>query len=304
MEIKNIFSLGELFEQVQLQKIFPDNKTFVDCIPKEALSSIRHRYEEEKDDPSFDLKNFVHRHFTEPPKIASDYVSDVSKPLEEHIENLWDILTRKTEREVNDSLITLPNPYIVPGGRFREIYYWDSFFTMLGLQVSGRVDMIQNMVDNFAFLVDKVGYIPNGNRSYFITRSQPPFFSCMVNLLADEKGKKVLLDYLPHLEKEYHFWMKGVDELNTDNISVNRVALLPDGSVLNHYWDHEDTPRPEAYQKELKLAQGVNNKNILYRYLRAACESGWDFSSRWFRDLNDFTSIHAADIIPVDLNCL
>lgn len=304
MEANRIFDLGELFEQVQLQKVFPDNKTFVDCTPKESLSAIRDRYEEKKNDSSFDLKKFVHNHFTEPPKIASDYVSDVSKPLEEHIENLWDVLTRKTEKEANDSLITLPHPYIVPGGRFREIYYWDSFFTMLGLQASGRVDMIQNMVDNFAFLVDKIGYIPNGNRTYFVGRSQPPFFSCMVNLLSEEKGKKILFDYLPQLEKEYDFWMKGIEQLTAENSTINRVALLSDKSILNHYWDEYDTPRPEAYQKEIKLSQGVEDKEKLYRHLRAACESGWDFSSRWFKDHHVFKSIHAADIIPVDLNCL
>ena len=129
---------------------------------------------------------------------------------------------------------------------------------MLGLQVSNRVDMIQNMVDNFSYLIDHIGYIPNGNRTYYMGRSQPPFYACMVNLLSEEKGKNILIDYLPQLEKEYNFWMKGIDELNADNLSVKRVALLPDGSILNHYWDENDTPRPEAYQKELKLAQSVN----------------------------------------------
>ncbi len=183
MEANRVFDLGELFEQVQLQKVFPDNKTFVDCTPMEELSAIRERYEAEKDSPDFNLTDFVHKYFREPEKIASGYKSDTSLPVKDHIENLWDVLTRKAEK-TNSSLIDLPDSYIVPGGRFREIYYWDSFFTMLGLQVSGRVEMIQNMVDNFAFLVDKIGYIPNGNRTYFVGRSQPPFFSCMVNLLS------------------------------------------------------------------------------------------------------------------------
>ena len=73
---------------------------------------------------------------------------------------------------------------MVPGGRFREIYYWDSYFTMLGLQVDGEYEMIDYMVRNFAHLIDEVGFIPNGNRTYFLSRSQPPFFSCMVSLLA------------------------------------------------------------------------------------------------------------------------
>ena len=204
MEAKTIFDLGELFEQVQLQKVFPDNKTFVDCTPKKDLSFIRDRYGSEKNNETFNLSAFVHEHFSEPEEITSIYKSDTTKPLTQHVEELWDILTRKPA-ETNDSLITLPHPYIVPGGRFREIYYWDSFFTMLGLQVSGRVDMIQNMVDNFSYLTNEIGYIPNGNRAYYIGRSQPPFFACMVQLLSEEKGKKILLDYLPQLEKEYNF---------------------------------------------------------------------------------------------------
>ncbi|MEP6584993.1 MAG: alpha,alpha-trehalase TreF [Ginsengibacter sp.] len=298
-----IFHLGELFEQVQLQKIFPDNKTFVDCIPKDDLSIIRDRYDGEKHNEDFNLGKFVFEHFVPPVEMASAYKSDTSKPVSVHVEELWDVLTRQPA-ETAGSLISLPFPYIVPGGRFREIYYWDSYFTMLGLQVSGRVELIQNMVDNFAFLIDKVGYIPNGNRMYYIGRSQPPFFACMVNLLSKEKDEQILLSYLPQLEKEYNFWMKGANELTADNTAINHVALLPDGSVLNHYWDEHDTPRPEAYQKEISWAEGVEDKKSLHRHLRAACESGWDFSSRWFGKDDELTSIHAGDIIPVDLNCL
>ncbi len=298
-----IFHLGELFEQVQIQKIFPDNKTFVDAVPKEDLSLIQERYEAQKNNDHFNLGNFVHQYFRPPQQLTSSYESDTNKPVSVHIEELWDILTRKPD-DTKGSLIPLPFPYIVPGGRFREIYYWDSYFTMLGLQVSGRVDLIQNMVDNFAFLIDKVGYIPNGNRAYYIGRSQPPFFASMVNLLSEEKGRRILLDYLPQLEKEYDFWMKGTAGLNKENLAVNHIALLPDGNILNHYWDENDTPRPEAYQKEIKWAEPIKDKKSFHRNLRAACESGWDFSSRWFKNDKEFTSIHAGDIIPVDLNCL
>jgi Neutral trehalase len=88
-------------------------------------------------------------------------------------------------------LLPLPHPYIVPGGRFREIYYWDSYFTMLGLKESGEVQTIENMIDNFAYLIQTYGHIPNGNRSYYVSRSQPPFFALMVELLAGIKGKEM-----------------------------------------------------------------------------------------------------------------
>ena len=303
MNNDNIFSLGELFEKVQTKQIFPDGKTFVDCTPKNDFSFIRQRYEVQKSAPDFNLPIFVHEHFNEPKAITTDYKSDTDRPLDKHIEILWNILTRQPE-ETNDSLISLPHSYIVPGGRFREIYYWDSFFTMLGLQVSNRVDMIQNMVDNFAYLIEHIGYIPNGNRTYYIGRSQPPFFACMVKILSEEKGKNILINYLPQLEKEYNFWMKGSDSLISDNSSVNRVVLLPDGNILNHYWDENDTPRPESFKEDVELAEKATDKKIMYRHLRAAAESGWDFSSRWFKNGKDFSTIHTTEIIPVDLNCL
>ncbi|MEP6594844.1 MAG: alpha,alpha-trehalase TreF [Ginsengibacter sp.] len=303
MEIENIFSLGELFEEVQMKNIFSDGKTFIDCTPAMELASIRQRYEEEKDKPGFNLTKFINEHFILPPAYSAEYKSVDGRPIVEHIEILWDKLTRQPE-VTKDSLIQLPYPYIVPGGRFTEIYYWDSYFTMLGLQVSGRIDMIRYMVNNFSFLIDNIGYIPNGNRTYYIGRSQPPFYACMIQLLSKEKGKDILVKYLPHLEKEYNFWMKGSDQLSVETLSSHRVAVLPDESILNHYWDENDTPRPESFKEDVELAHHVNDKKIIYRHLRAAAESGWDFSSRWFKDQQEFSTIHTTEIIPVDLNCL
>ena len=301
--MEDIFSLGELFEQVQLQNVFPDGKTFVDCTPRSELSAIRLKFEEEKDAPGFDLSAFVHENFILPKTYSTKYVSVQGRSIVDHIEMLWDELTRQPG-EGGGSLIPLPHPYIVPGGRFGEIFYWDSYFTMLGLQVSGRTDMMQNMVDNFSFLIDKFGYIPNGNRTYFLGRSQPPFYASIVKLLSEEKGEKILTEYLPLLEKEYNFWMKGNEELNENNLSAYRVTLMPGGSVLNHYWDDNDTPRPESFKEDVELAKDVADKKQLFRNLRAACESGWDFSSRWFKDEQDFKTIHTTEIIPIDLNCL
>lgn len=304
MPVNNIFELGELFEQVQLRKIFPDGKTFVDCIPQKDISAIRNLYESEKNLPGFDLSEFVHRYFKEPSIDVLEYKSEVGLPLKKHLEELWGFLTRQPVQNAGDSLIALPGQYIVPGGRFREIYYWDSFFTMLGLRVSGRTTMIGNMLDNFSYLIDQLGYIPNGNRTYYLGRSQPPFFACMVQLLAEVEGNEILLRYLPQLEKEYDFWMKGTDKLSENNISANRVVRLSDDITLNRYWDDNDTPRPESFREDVESAATQTDKKTIYRHLRAGAESGWDFSSRWFADGMHLSTIHTTDIIPVDLNCL
>jgi alpha,alpha-trehalase len=299
-----IFDAHPLFEDVQLGDIFPDGKTFVDCLPKRPLEEIAKEYGRAKNSTSFSLKDFVGAHFERPPEHGTDYVSDPTKEVEEDVQSLWTILTRQPDTAAG-SLIPLPFPYIVPGGRFREIYYWDSYFTSLGLRASGKVDMIENMVENFSHLIDTVGYIPNGNRTYYLGRSQPPFYAMMVKLLVEERGEGILLKYLPQLEREYQFWMKGAERLNENRLTAHHSARMRDGALLNRYWDENSTPRPESFQQDLELShQSDQLPANLFRHLRAGAESGWDFSSRWFKDGHSLSSIHTTDIAAVDLNCL
>ena len=295
----------ELFVTVQLEGIFPDSKTFPDCTPVYAPSTILNRYRALRESEDFDLKRFVLEHFQLPVNPSLDFQTDTTNNIQEHINALWPVLTRTPTVQARGSLISLPQPYIVPGGRFREIYYWDSYFTMLGLQVSGEHELIRNMVDNFAFLINTQGFIPNGNRTYYLSRSQPPFFSLMVNLLAEIDGDQVLEKYVFELQKEYDFWMDGSEGLTDKKPTYRRVVRLQDGEVMNRYFDDEAKPRPESYKEDYELAQNSSrNAEDLYRNLRAACESGWDFSSRWLEDANDLSTIHTTEIIPVDLNSL
>lgn len=298
-----IESLSPLYEDVQSSGIFPDGKYFVDAVPIGNTENILSAYQQQKHSADFSLADFIKEHFILPKEDQSSY-SSAGKTLFAHIETLWDELSRTTG-DKGGTLIPLPHPGIVPGGRFREIYYWDSYFTMLGLQVSRRTDLMQQMVDNFAWQINTFGFVPNGNRSYYLGRSQPPFFSLMVTLLMEEKGRDVLLQYRSHLEKEYSYWMDGADSLTPGHPAHRRVVLMPDGSILNRYWDDHDTPRPEAFQKDTELSAASDTKpSVLYRHLRAAAESGWDFSSRWLRDGKNMETIQTADIVPVDLNCL
>ncbi len=303
-ELFFIESLAQLYTDVQLQGIFADSKYFVDCRPIGPPAAIANAYLDEKDQPGFNLKRFVATHFTWPPEIVTGYTSG-NKPIVQHLHDLWPILTRQPAKNAEGTLIPLPFPYIVPGGRFREVYYWDSYFTMLGLQASGRVDIMQHMVDNFAYLLDEIGFIPNANRTYYLGRSQPPFFTLMVNLLAEEKGGNTLLIYRRQLEKEYAFWMQGEETLDGIYTQHRRVLRLPDGSIVNRFWDDNDTPRPEAFIEDCELAEKAGgDAALVYRHIRAAAESGWDFSSRWFKDGQQMTSIQTTHLVPVDLNCL
>lgn len=304
---------GQLFYDVQSDpEVFEDSKTFVDAVPIYDVEVIKERYNELTDKSTTSLKAFVEDHFLIPDDF-NQYETD-SSSIKENITKLWDVLKRPADEEISGTLIPLPNPYIVPGGRFREIYYWDSYFTMLGLQEDGETETIRNMVDNFSWLIDNYGFIPNGNRTYYLSRSQPPFYAKMVELLAEIEGEEILVDYLPFLEKEYEFWMEGAEELSAERPAARRVVMLPDGEILNRYWDNKNTPRPESYREDVATAEEAisvfpnRSREDVYRNLRAAAESGWDFSSRWLsaEDGESFrlSSIHTTDILPVDLNSL
>ena len=301
---KEIYDLQQLFEAVQLNEILEDGKTFVDCIPRFSLDEIEKNYAVLKDQEGFDLKTFVESHFEMPPVFGSDYQSNTSLSVEENIRRLWEVLTRQPSLE-ESSLINLPHTYIVPGGRFREIYYWDSYFTMLGLRWHNRVDLIESMINNFAFLIRDYGHIPNGNRRYYLSRSQPPFFALMVSLLAVIKNSGgVYLQFKKELELEYAYWQQGAEELQPGT-GIMHMVQMPDGETLNRYYDNNPHARQESYKADVEVSKtSRQSAEQLFLNLRAGAESGWDFSSRWFKETDKIETIQTTDIVPVDLNCL
>ncbi|RTQ47185.1 alpha,alpha-trehalase TreF [Hymenobacter gummosus] len=295
-----------VFEAVQLGGIFPDSKTFVDARPRLAPADIERAYQQQRGQPDFQLRRFVEQHFQLPTAPTDAYHSRVQAGLRHHLDTLWTVLQRPPGQAegAHGSLLPLPRPYVVPGGRFREVYYWDSYFTMLGLRESGRTALIRGMVDNFASLIDRQGFIPNGNRTYYLTRSQPPFFAQMVNLLAQAQGDSVRRRYQPRLLREYQYWMAGADSLQPGE--ARRCAVrLPGGEVLNRYWDAGDYAREESYAEDVATArQSPQPAPQFYRNVRAAAASGWDFSTRWFGAGGTLASIRTTELVPVDLNCL
>ncbi|PWK82113.1 alpha,alpha-trehalase TreF [Fulvimonas soli] len=293
----------ELFEAVQLGRVFEDSKTFVDCAPKRAPEAILQAYRRERGQPGFDLAAFVRAHFAPPRVHRSHYVSPPGQPLREHIDGLWDVLTRHpAQHPPHGSLLPLPNAYVVPGGRFGELYYWDSYFTMLGLAESGRGDLLRAMADNFAYLIDAYGHVPNGNRSYYLSRSQPPVFVLMVELF-ERHGICKALRYLPQLRREHAFWTADAGALRPGEARGHCVRL-EDGRLLNRYWDARDAPREEAHLEDVTTARrSPRPARAVYRELRAGAASGWDFSSRWC-DGDELSGIRTTAILPVDLNAL
>jgi alpha,alpha-trehalase len=294
----------ELFVAVQCARLFDDSKTFVDCAPLRDPEAILDAYRATKAAPDFDLAAFVRNNFRpeRPPK--SRYVADPRRTLVQHIDYLWEILTRHPrEHPTRSSLLPLPNPYVVPGGRFGEMYYWDSYFTMLGLADSGRFDLMRSMADNFAYLIDTFGHVPNGNRTYYLSRSQPPVFALMTELF-EARGLCQAVRYLPRLRKEHAYWMEGADDLRRGEAHRHCVRM-DDGALLNRYWDDRTTPREESYLEDVTTAaQGRRPVREVYGELRAGAASGWDYSSRWCDDGEGLATIRTTSILPVDLNSL
>jgi alpha,alpha-trehalase len=295
----------DLYSDVELGRIFPDSKEFADATAKLPPPDILALYHAQKPLSLEALKRFVVAHFELPADSAAPPGVSEPAPIRQHIDSLWERLTRDTPTTAPySSLLPLPRPYVVPGGRFRELYYWDSYFTMLGLAESGRPDLLEDMVENFAHLVDYYGHAPNGARSYYLTRSQPPFFFAMVGLLSPTDPAAAFARYLPQLKMEYAFWMEGAKDLVAGGVH-RRVVALDDGSILNRYWDDSDAPRDESYREDVAQAQATPREpRQTYREIRAAAESGWDFSSRWFADSRTLAAIDTTEIIPIDLNSL
>ncbi|MEM8848156.1 MAG: trehalase family glycosidase [Bacteroidota bacterium] len=295
---------SELFKDVQLAAVFKDSKTFVDLVPKESIGILESKYLVEKNKESFSLAEFVSNNFEDHSMKALEFKTDTTKTMYEHINAMWDKLTRGPDDVIPfSSRIALPHKYVVPGGRFQEVYYWDSYFTLEGLLVAGKDELAKAMVDNFSFLIDSIGFIPNGTRNYYRTRSQPPFYALMVDAIS-RKDSSLLTSYLPQLKKEYNFWMTIA--VDNENVQANHHVVKIGETTLNRYWDKGFTPRPEAYKEDLHLASEVldSMKPALLNNLRAAAASGWDFSSRWFGTKGEFSSTETTDILPVDLNCL
>lgn len=288
---------GDLFVQVQMRRVFADGKTFVDAVPKRPVAAIMAAYESEKPTSDAALEAFVLDNFTVPgvndgPQKTAPVVAGA--PLLTHIKNLWPHLTHPPVKEVEgSSALPLPEPFVVPGGRFREVYYWDSYFTLLGVKEDGQNDLLESTVDDFVSMVERYGHIPNGSRSYYLSRSQPPFLYLMVGL-SDDTDPAVRARRLAAIKAEHAYWT-----------TKDRTVRMPDGSRLQRYWDARTTPRDESYREDVETAhKSTRPAEQVYRDLRAGAESGWDYSSRWLPDGKTLATIDTTNIVPVDLNSL
>lgn len=295
---------GPLLHAVQTRRLFADGKSFVDMEPRRDPAAIVADFAALGAVDDAALRRFVAENFAAPPAPSEPLASDPGRTLQAHIAAMWPRLARPPlEPAAFASALALPAPYLVAGGRFRELYYWDSYFSILGLLRDGEAALAQGLVDSCLSLIERFGHVPNGARTYYLGRSQPPVFHLMA-AMAPDQSQAARRRRLLAMQAEHGFWMKGAEELGPGQAG-RRCVGLPGGAVLNRYWDDFEGPRDESYAEDLETASLAGREPAgLYRDLRAGAESGWDFSSRWLARPDRLASIRTTDICPVDLNCL
>ncbi|KAL3125640.1 hypothetical protein niasHT_010220 [Heterodera trifolii] len=244
-----------------------------------------------------------------PPEFEKIKDKDL-KEWAKDLNNLWKQLGRKMPDELKDSnrhsLLYVPNPFVVPGGRFREFYYWDTYWIIRGLLASGMKKSVKNICQNIASMIERFGFMPNGGRIYYSKRSQPPFFTSMVyDYYEATQDKEFLKKMLPTIEKELDFWVK--------NRSVP-VVVKNKRIKLCQYRADSNVPRPEAWCRDTDLVKGLTDpsrKAKVWHEIASAAESGWDFSSRWIKEDTEnkknpwkLLNLRTTQIVPVDLNAL
>lgn len=221
------------------------------------------------------------------------------------LNNIWKELGRQMTDDVHKnpqlySIIPIMNPVIVPGGRFREFYYWDSYWIIRGLLYSEMVHTVRGMLENFLSIVKRFSFVPNGGRIYYSKRSQPPLLAGMIKSYVDfTNDVKFGIHALDILEHEFEHWMSH----HTVQVNGHNVCI---------YGDASSGPRPESYREDIICAEIFPNeeqKQRFYSELKAAAESGMDFSSRWYINSEggnegNLTDLKTRSIAPVELQAI
>ncbi|KAL2721876.1 trehalase-like [Vespula maculifrons] len=321
-----VYCQGNVLKIVQLADIFNDSKTYVDLSqknePEDTLANFNKLMEKTNNQPNRsqvaqfvldnfsaedELDNYTLPDWQEDPPFLKTIEDPNLRKWAKELNGIWKKLARKikpivTEHPDRHSIIYVDNAFIIPGGRFKEFYYWDSYWVIEGLLICGMNNTVKGMINNFLSMVDRFGFIPNGGRVYYLMRSHPPLLIPMVKLYLEyTQDYEFLNKIIGTLDKEFDYWMK-----------YKMVDVKKNGKTykMAHYVVHSEGPRPESYREDYKLAQklsDVDKKRSLYNDLKAGAESGWDFSGRWFigpegKESNSLIDINTKNIIPVDLN--
>ncbi|KAJ1963051.1 hypothetical protein GGI12_002277 [Dipsacomyces acuminosporus] len=326
-----IYCEGDLLHAVQMAKLYPDDKTFVDKPTKQPEYAVLEAFAKigGKKASRSDIKNFVSTYFGDEgtelkpvnltelnpnPPFLQRIKNPLLKAYGSTVNGYWSTLIREQDlTKLCDgcvsSMLPLKYHFVVPGGRFREIYYWDTYFTLEGLLRSGLTEKASSNIRDLADLVDRYGFVPNGARVYYLDRSQPPFLTLMVKLYYEHtKDKAFVQQLLPTLKREHAYWLAN------HSVEVKKATNKCASSVtLARYIVDTDQPRPESYTKDYEMAHNATSdpakQASIYADMATGAESGWDYSTRWVSNPNApkdelLYGIRTRQVVPVELNAI
>ena len=188
-------------------------------------------------------------------------------------------------------------------GRFREFYYWDTYWIVKALLRCDMAQTVRGIIENFLLMVKKYGLVPNGGRIYYTKRSQPPFLPLMMKEYMTKTAEvDFLRQHMATFEKEIDFWERRRSLLVETDGGVENIMFV--------YGTGGNGPRPESYREDVELGEEFETeeeREEFYFHMKAGAESGWDYSTRWMIDAQGkakggLKSVRTNFIVPVDLN--
>ncbi|KAK4092764.1 trehalase precursor [Purpureocillium lilacinum] len=358
-----IYCHGDILQEIELARPFADSKHFVDMPARRPLAEIQAAFDKLpkplKNDST--LNDFLDTYFADAggelkavpkdqlntdPQFLKRIDDAVIREFVAKVVDIWPDLTRSYAgssdgtgdcADCPNSFIPVNRTFVIPGGRFREPYYWDTYWVIEGLlRTRGAFTGIaRNAIDNFLDLVERFGFVPNGARVYYLNRSQPPMLSQMVRAYLTHTNDTSILDRaLPLLVREHEFWTRN----RSVEVRAPSSTGGPDGKktktktyTLSRFAVENTQPRPESFREDYVQAtnesyyspeSGIiypqvaplndSQRAQLYSDLAAAAETGWDFSSRWLARPGDsardvyfpLRSLNTHNVVPVCLNSI
>ncbi|KAJ7505883.1 trehalase [Mycena galericulata] len=326
-----IFCAGPLLQTLNLAGIFSDPKTIVDKPTAKTSKAVLADFAALPGNTSLtegQVVTFVDTDFSgegqeleavalpgfqSTPAFLSNVTDPLLKAFSQTVHGYWTQLVRGTNASTlctagkcESTLIPLNHTFVIPGGRFREQYYWDSFWIIEGLLESELFSTANATLQNFMDEIERFGFIPNGGRIYYLNRSQPPLFIQMLaRYVAASNDTSILARALPLAERELAWWQTN-RTVSVRSPFTNKTYSMAQYSVTN------TAPRPESYLTDYLTihdpTQAVLNASqsaSLYAELASGAETGWDYSSRWLTNITaGLRSLNVKNMVPVDLNSI
>lgn len=291
-ELKNLLSKYQTDVSSIKQSFLTSNFDLDLSLKEDIIKFLNKNFKE-----STDILVPVTINHTEPTWVNN--LTEIQQNMCRRIFELWKMYYKRSNYFTDSdqcSLLDLSGNFCVLGGRFNEMYYWDTYWIILGLIDSNMINEAYEIIKTFVKIINKYEFIPNGTRTYYLNRSQPPFFTQMLDVLykstKDKKIHKYILNEgLAAAEQEYNFFM-------------TKKSISYEDVIFNVYSVDTNTPRLESYTEDLITHSMCKEKNKIYNNLATGAESGWDFLSRWLQDGKNLQTINIKDIIPVDLNSI